>query len=107
MGGVSAWALLFGFVFVCRPLRVGHQLLPADITRVSGLQANRPISDCHLDGSPRRSRSASARILLPTAINVRPGIGRILKNIANPRTIGFAPDDIMRRRAQDPSDRPR
>src|SRR5271170_933304 len=86
---------------------VGHELLPADITRVGGLQANRPISDRHFDGSPRQTRSASARILLPTAIDIRPSIGRILKNIANPRTVGFTPDDIMRRRSEDRSDRQR
>ena len=40
---------------VCQSPLVGHELLPADITRVSGLQANRPVPDCHLDGSPTRS----------------------------------------------------
>ena len=44
---------------------------------------------------------------MPTAINIRPGIGRVLKNIANPRTVGFTPDDIMRRRSEDRSDRQR
>src|ERR1700682_66051 len=89
---------------VCHSPLVGHELLPADITRVSGLQANRPVSDCHLDGSPRRSQSTSARILLPAAIDVSPSIGRILKNVTNPRTVGLTPEDIMRRRSEDRSD---
>jgi hypothetical protein len=92
---------------VCHSPLVSHELLPANITRVSGLQANRPISDCDLDSSPTRSGSASARILLPAAVDIRPSIGRILKNIANPRTIGFPPDDIVRRRSEDRSDRQR
>src|ERR1700683_4622197 len=93
--------------FICQSPLVGHKLLPANITRVSSLQANRPVSDCHLDGSSPRSRSASARILLPTAVDIGPSIRRILKNIANPRTIGFPPDHIMRRRSKDRSDRQR
>jgi nicotinate dehydrogenase subunit B len=33
---------------------------------------------------------------------IEPSIGRILKDIANPRTIGFPPDDIVRRSDHDP-----
>ena len=92
---------------VCQSPLVGHELLPANITRVSGLQANRPVSDRHLDGSPTRSGSASARILLPTAVDIGPSIGGILKDIANPRTIGFPPDHIVRRRSEQRSNRQR
>src|SRR3984893_4882857 len=96
----------------CRSTIVTSQL-PVDhwheviVESVSGLQANRPVSDCHLDGSSPRSRSASARILLPTAVDIGPSIRRILKNIANPRTIGFPPDNIVRGRPEDRSDRQR
>jgi hypothetical protein len=34
--------------------------------------------------------------LLPPTVDIRPSIGWILKNIANPRTIGFAPENIVR-----------
>src|SRR6266480_2762330 len=81
---------------VCHSPLVGHELLPADVTRVSGVEANRPVRNRHLDCSRHRSRPASARILLPTTVNVSPSIGRILKNITNPRTIGFSPDHLMR-----------
>src|SRR4051794_26837143 len=37
---------------VCQSPLVGHEVLPANLTRMSGLEANRPVRDCHLDGSP-------------------------------------------------------
>src|SRR5215204_2959832 len=86
---------------------VGHELLPANVTRMSSLQANRPVRDCHLDGSHERSRSASARILLPTAVNVSPSIGRIVKDIAHARAVGLSPDHLMRRRPEQRSNRQR
>ena len=80
---------------VCHSPLVGHELLPADVTRVSGFQANCPIRDCYLDGSPNRTAAALARVLLPTAINIGPSIGWILKNAANACTVGVAPDHIV------------
>src|SRR5947209_19665255 len=74
---------------------VGHELLPADIAWVSGVEANRPTLNCHLDRSRQRSRQASARILLPAAINVRPSIGRILKDAKDACTIRRTPADLV------------
>jgi len=75
---------------------IGHELLPGDVTRVSGFQANRPIRDSHLGGSPNRTAAALARVLLPATVNLSPSIGRILKNAANPCAVSVAPDDIAR-----------
>jgi hypothetical protein len=44
---------------------------------------------------------------LPTAVDIGPSISGILKNIANPRAVGFAPDNIMSARTEDRTDRQR
>ncbi len=62
---------------------------------MSGVEANRPIRDRYLDRSRQRSRPASARILLPAAINIRPSITRILKDIKDACTIWRTPDDLV------------
>jgi len=43
-----------------------------------------------------RTAAALARVLLPTAVNISPSIGRILKNAANPCTVSVTPDDVVR-----------
>ena len=68
---------------------------------MSGLQANRPIRDSHLDGPPDRSRAASGRVPLPATVDIGPSIRGILKNITNPRAIGFPPNCVMRARSED------
>jgi hypothetical protein len=55
------------------PPLVGHELLPADVTRVSRLQANRPIRDRHFDGSTRGGSGSG-----PVVDDRLPSIGRIL-----------------------------
>ena len=79
---------------------IGHELLPADITRVGSLQADRPVRDRHLDGSPNRSGAASDRILLPTTVNISPSIGRIVQDIAHPCAVSLAPDHLVRGRSE-------
>src|SRR5262245_11709733 len=63
---------------------------------MSGFQANCPVRDGYLDGSTYRSGPASAWILLPATVNVSPSIGRIVKDIAYPHTVCFAPDHPVR-----------
>ena len=72
---------------------------------MSGVEANRPIRDRHLDRSRQRSRLASARILLPAAINIRTSIGRILKDTKDACTIRRAPDDLVWRWSKQRSNR--
>ena len=91
----SVARLVAGDILRHSPL-VGHELLPADVTRVSRLQATRPIRERHFDGSRHRPRAASARVLLPPTVNIRPSIGGILKNMANPRAVRVPPDHFMR-----------
>ena len=80
---------------------VGHVLLPADVTRMGGPEANRPVLDRHLDGRRTRAWPAAARLRSPAAIDIRPSIGGILKNAANPRAVSFPPDDVVRARPEE------
>src|SRR5215212_6114545 len=86
---------------VGQALLVGHELLPADVAGVGGLQAHLPLGDGDLRGSDtRRPRPAPARIRAPTAVDIGPSIGWVLEDVAHPRAVGLAPDNLVRSRPE-------
>jgi hypothetical protein len=93
--------------FVRQALLVGHELLPGDVAGMRRWQADGPLAED--DFGCRRACAAPPphRIDPPPAVDVSPGIGRVLQNVADPRAIGFAPQNFLRCRAAQWMDRQR
>jgi len=89
---------------VREPPLVRHELLPTDVARIGVLQANRPVLRCHRHRTAAaRAGPATDRVAAPAAIDVRPGIGRVLQHVQHPRVVRRPPDDLVWRR---PAQRP-
>src|SRR3954454_20722696 len=68
-------------------LLVGHELLPGDVAGMRRRQAHRPLTKGDLG---RRRACAAAPphwIGPPPAVNVSPGIGRVVQNVVDPRAL--------------------
>ena len=79
---------------------VGHKLLPADVAGMSRLAAHRPLGDGnHGPAGPTGSCSRLAGGLMPASINIRAGIGGIVKDAEHPGAGGLAPDYVLRGRS--------
>src|SRR3954454_25166246 len=82
---------------VGQALLVGYKFLPADVAGVRGSQTHLPLGDRDLRGSGAcRPRPTPVWILAPTSVDVDPSIGRALKDVARPRAVRLAPDNLVR-----------
>ncbi len=87
---------------------IGHELLPADVTRVGVTQAHRPLLNRDLDRSTSRAADTTPGAVLATlAIGVGAGVGGVVQDVQHPAAVGWHPDHVMRRRATDRAHRQR
>src|SRR5215210_1122629 len=101
LAGHAGMARFVAVDVVGQALLVGHELLPANVAGVGGLQAHLPLGDGDLRGcDARRPRPTPARIRAPTAVDVGPSIGWVLEDVAHPRAVGLAPDNRVRGRPE-------
>jgi hypothetical protein len=93
---------------VREPCLIGHELLPANITRMGIAQADRPLLDGDLDRRALcRSRPASGRVLSTPAIDISTGVDGIVQDLQDPRVARRDPDHRMRRRSVQRANRQR
>src|SRR3954452_11140269 len=76
---------------------VGHELLPANVTRMGITQADCPLLDGNLDrGASPGSSAPSGRIAPPTAIGVGASLSRVVQDVQHAAAVGEHPDHLMR-----------
>src|SRR4051794_884853 len=92
---------------VRQALLVGHELLPGDVAGMRRLQADRPFAKGDLGRRRACVAAPPQRISPPAAVNISPGIGRVVQNVMDPRAVGFAPEYLVRCRTAQRANRQR